>query len=185
VRFPQDQACYLSGTEPGLAAHCPWLDPTLNHWDWGFIITPSLLVLVCNSVFLARIMWVLITKLRSTNSAAIQQYKKATKALMVLVPLLGLTYILVLDHGATDHVVGYLQAILISTQGLIVSTIYCFCNSEVQDAVRKRYLRWRPKQSSLSELNNSSVKLRDPKRSATSTELTYMVGPNGAESDAV
>ena len=62
----------------------------------------------------------LITKLRSTNSAETQQYKKATKALLVLLPLLGVTYILVIapptDYGVLAQVFAYLQAVLISTQ---------------------------------------------------------------------
>ena len=38
------------------------------------------------------IIYVLITKLRVSNSAESQQYRKATKAMLVLIPLLGAFY---------------------------------------------------------------------------------------------
>ncbi|OQR73143.1 diuretic hormone receptor-like [Tropilaelaps mercedesae] len=41
-------------------------------------------------------MWVLITKLRAATTAESQQYRKAAKALLVLIPLLGGCYILVI-----------------------------------------------------------------------------------------
>lgn len=62
----------------------------------------------------------LIIKLRSANTAETRQYKKATKALLVLIPLLGITYLVVLMVPQDDSVSGnfftYLQAFLISTQ---------------------------------------------------------------------
>lgn len=61
----------------------------------------------------------LIIKLRSANTAETRQYKTATKALLVLIPLLGISYIMLL-HGPEDEVGGQmitiLQAIFIPTQ---------------------------------------------------------------------
>ena len=74
-------------------------------------LTTDLSICVC-----ACSVQVLITKLRSTNSAETQQYKKATKALLVLLPLLGVTYILVLVAPSTTHVIYYIQAVLVSIQ---------------------------------------------------------------------
>lgn len=65
----------------------------------------------------------LITKLRSTNSAETQQYRKATKALLVLIPLLGVTYILVMvgpTGGISKSIYDNARAILLSTQVGIV-----------------------------------------------------------------
>ena len=69
---------------------------------------------------------VLITKLGSANNAETQQYRKATKALIVLIPLLGVTYILVLagpTEGTVANMFTFMRAILLSLQ---VSIIFLF-----------------------------------------------------------
>lgn len=70
-------------------------------------------------IFKKSIVKVLIIKLRSANTAETRQYKTATKALLVLIPLLGISYIMLL-HGPEDEVGGQmitiLQAIFIPTQ---------------------------------------------------------------------
>lgn len=62
---------------------------------------------------------VLITKLRSANTVETRQYRKASKALLVLIPLLGITY-LVLLYGPNEGVGNYIfvvaRAFLLSTQ---------------------------------------------------------------------
>lgn len=62
---------------------------------------------------------VLITKLRSANTVETRQYHKASKALLVLIPLLGITYLVFLiapSEGFVRHVFAYCRATLISTQ---------------------------------------------------------------------
>ncbi|KAL1138095.1 hypothetical protein AAG570_009790, partial [Ranatra chinensis] len=89
---------------------------------------------------------VLITKLRSANNVETQQYRKATKALLVLIPLLGITYILLIagpTEGVYANVYGYLRAFLLATQGLTVALFYCFLNTEVQNTVRHHLGRWK------------------------------------------
>uniref|UniRef100_A0A0C9PX11 DIHR protein n=1 Tax=Fopius arisanus TaxID=64838 RepID=A0A0C9PX11_9HYME len=125
-----------------LNRHCPWM---ASHVLDLIYQVPAIIVLGINVIFLFMIMWVLITKLRSANSAETQQYRKATKALLVLIPLLGVTYILVLagpTEGPMAHVFAYARAILLSSQGLWVALFYCFLNSEVQNTVRHHFSRW-------------------------------------------
>lgn len=111
---------------------------------------------------------VLITKLRSANTVETRQYHKASKALLVLIPLLGITYLVLLyapSEGFMKHILAYCRACLISTQasknrtkqinsekvnnkinrfqGFFVSLFYCFLNSEVRVTLRHRYRRWR------------------------------------------
>ncbi len=67
-------------------------------------------------------------------------YRRAAKATLVLVVLLGVTYIIFIclpfleNHLSTQGRMAlvYVNAILSSTQGLAVATIYVFCNSEVR-----------------------------------------------------
>lgn len=66
---------------------------------------------------------VLITKLRSVNTVEtrqyLSQYHKAAKALLVLIPLLGITYLIVIygpDEGVQSHIFSILQAFLLSIQ---------------------------------------------------------------------
>ena len=61
----------------------------------------------------------LITKLRSANSVETQQYRKGSKALLVLIPLLGLTYVLVIagpSKGISKVIFSHIRAVLLSTQ---------------------------------------------------------------------
>ncbi|XP_046679016.1 diuretic hormone receptor-like [Homalodisca vitripennis] len=126
------------------SGHCTWL--TSPHpYDWIYQ-TPVFTVLGLNLLFLVRIMWVLITKLRSANNAETQQYRKASKALIVLIPLLGITYILVIvgpTQGVPANIYAFLRAILLSTQGFAVALFYCFLNSEVRNTMRHRLERWK------------------------------------------
>lgn len=81
--------------------------------DWIFKL-PAICCLLVNSMFLISILkvlvtilkiffylifiiffQVLITKLRSKQTAETRQYQKASKALLVLIPLFGLTYLIV------------------------------------------------------------------------------------------
>ncbi|KAG8174466.1 hypothetical protein JTE90_021767 [Oedothorax gibbosus] len=110
---------------------CPW--QRRDYYDYIFIC-PVILVLLVNIIFLSKIMWVLITKLRATNTIESEQYRKAAKALLVLIPLLGVTYILVIatpSHRTGEVVFTFLQASLLSIQGFIVAVLYCFLNGEV------------------------------------------------------
>lgn len=76
----------------------------------------------------------LITKLRSANTAETKQYRKASKALLVLIPLLGLTYLIVIlgpNEGIGKYIFDIARAFLLSTQVIYHSqqthsTIKCY-----------------------------------------------------------
>ncbi|XP_076349242.1 diuretic hormone receptor-like isoform X2 [Tachypleus tridentatus] len=122
---------------------CPW--QSKDNYDYIFIV-PVIAILMVNIFFLARIMWVLITKLRAATTVEQKQYRKAAKALLVLIPLLGVTYVLVIvtpNHRTARIVFTYLQATLLSTQGLTVAILYCFFNGEVRNSLRHHVERWK------------------------------------------
>ncbi|XP_022903075.1 diuretic hormone receptor-like isoform X2 [Onthophagus taurus] len=112
--------------------------------DWIFQGPPAG-VLLLNLIFLIAIMYVLITKLRSANNAETKQYWKAAKALLVLMPLLGVTYIITISVPTT--VFNYIRAVLLSTQGFMVALFYCFLNTEVQNTVRHHFETWKTSRS--------------------------------------
>ncbi|XP_021696796.1 diuretic hormone receptor isoform X1 [Aedes aegypti] len=126
-----------------LEIDCSWMRESTVDWIFQ---GPVCAVLIINLVFLIRIMWVLITKLRSANTVETRQYRKASKALLVLIPLLGITYLVVLaapSEGVVSDIFAVARALLLSTQGFSVSLFYCFLNSEVRLALRHRLERWR------------------------------------------
>ncbi|GAB1860249.1 Diuretic hormone receptor [Camponotus japonicus] len=128
--------------EVALWRHCPWMIP--HPYDW-FYQAPAITVLAVNMIFLFMIMRVLITKLWSANNVETQQYRKASKALLVLIPLLGVTYVLVIagpTEGQVANIFSYARAVLLSSQGFFVALFYCFLNTEVQNTVRHHFSRW-------------------------------------------
>ncbi|XP_032257734.1 corticotropin-releasing factor receptor 2 isoform X6 [Phoca vitulina] len=107
---------------------------------------PIILVLLINFVFLFNIVRILMTKLRASTTSETIQYRKAVKATLVLLPLLGITYMLFFINPGEDDlsqiVFIYFNSFLQSFQGFFVSVFYCFLNGEVRSAVRKRWHRW-------------------------------------------
>lgn len=57
--------------------------------------------------------------MRSANTQETRQYRKATKALLVLIPLLGITYLVVMagpNEGVGSYIFAVARALLLSTQ---------------------------------------------------------------------
>nr|CAH7727220.1 unnamed protein product [Callosobruchus chinensis] len=127
---------------------CLWFEDHMVDWIYK---GPQLIVLLLNVIFLLGIMWVLITKLRTSNSLEMQQYHKAAKALLVLTPLLGITYVVTIySPGITDERVDVFEcarAVLLSTQGFTVALLYCFMNAEVQKSIRHHLENWKTRRS--------------------------------------
>ncbi|XP_054932432.1 diuretic hormone receptor-like [Dermacentor andersoni] len=126
-------------------------------------ICPVAIVLLVNMFFMGEIMWVLITKLRATTTIETQQYRKAAKALLVLTPLLGVTYLLVIwtpSHKTAKIVFTYLQITLLSTQGFTVAVLYCFFNGEVRSTIRHHFQRWRTARALCAEQKRQGLNYR-------------------------
>jgi corticotropin releasing hormone receptor 1 len=66
---------------------------------------------------------VVIGKLRSENSESHHQHLKAAKALLIIIPLLGITYLITLmppTHQTGYLIFQHLRAVLLSTQVLVM-----------------------------------------------------------------
>uniref|UniRef100_H2UD75 Corticotropin releasing hormone receptor 2 n=1 Tax=Takifugu rubripes TaxID=31033 RepID=H2UD75_TAKRU len=109
---------------------------------------PVILVLLINFVFLFNIVRILMTKLRASTTSETIQYRKAVKATLVLLPLLGITYMLFFVNPGEDDIAQivfiYFNSFLQSFQSFfsIASTAL-----QVRSAVRKRWHRWQDNHS--------------------------------------
>ncbi|XP_056305296.1 calcitonin gene-related peptide type 1 receptor [Danio aesculapii] len=107
---------------------------------------PIYAALLVNLFFLLNIVRVLITKLRVTHRTESNVYMKAVRATIILVPLLGAQFILVPlePSGRISRAIYELfMNIFVHFQGLLVAVIFCFCNGEVQSALRRKLAQYR------------------------------------------
>lgn len=89
-----------------------------------------------NLIFLLNIIRVLVVKLRQSHTSDIEQVRKAVRAAIVLLPLLGITNALnminVVDRTPLEFAIwSYTTHFLTSFQGFLISLLYCFLNGEV------------------------------------------------------
>ncbi|KAF8786488.1 Calcitonin gene-related peptide type 1 like protein [Argiope bruennichi] len=104
----------------------------------------NLLSLFLNLVFLINIIRVLWTKLRATHANEPSQFRKAVRATLVLVPLFGLHFILVMyrpQNGDCFVLEGYsyFSYAMDGLQGLLVSLIFCYLNGEIQGLIMRSF----------------------------------------------
>jgi len=116
---------------------------------------PMLIILVFNTLFLIWVILIVILKLRQKAVTAAdhdRRHWKAAKALIFVMPLLGVGYVMTLVVRPTVRSIGVpllvavsdaMEAVITSTQGFVISLPYCFLNSEVQGVVRSHWSRWR------------------------------------------
>ncbi|CAI6368708.1 unnamed protein product [Macrosiphum euphorbiae] len=115
-----------------------------SHCQWVLTV-PVFASILTSLMFLMNVMRVLLTKLHrnSTNPAPIG-VRKAVRAALILVPLFGIHYILIPyrpKHKTTvETVYQIFSVVLVSTQGLCVSVLFCFANVDVHGAFHK-YIR--------------------------------------------
>ncbi|XP_053624385.1 PDF receptor isoform X2 [Plodia interpunctella] len=114
---------------------------TLLYW---IIQGPISAIIFINFLFLINIIKVVITKVGRTESNELVKARKAVKAALVLLPLLGITNSLNMIEPPLDsvwwfRVWSYTTHFLRSFQGFFVAIIYCFMNNEVRAAITKYF----------------------------------------------
>ncbi|XP_017491895.1 PREDICTED: calcitonin gene-related peptide type 1 receptor-like, partial [Rhagoletis zephyria] len=119
----------LRGNSPD-TANC-WIDESKYTW---ILNVPVVMSFVLNIFFLINIVRVLITKLQAVNTADTHQTRKAVRATLILIPLLGLHFILTPfrpeTNGMTAQVYEIFSALVSSLQGFAVAMLFCFFNGE-------------------------------------------------------
>ncbi|XP_026759369.3 PDF receptor-like [Galleria mellonella] len=97
---------------------------------------PRLGVVLINLFFLLNIMKVLIVKLKRSNNTEVEKLRKAVRAALVLLPLLGITNATNMIEAPLYGSVwkfalwSYSTHFLRSFQGFFIALIYCFLNGE-------------------------------------------------------
>ncbi|CAL1288708.1 unnamed protein product [Larinioides sclopetarius] len=158
-----------------------WAIP-VNPYEW-VTNSPNLLSLVLNFAFLCNIIRVLVTKLRATHTNEPSQFRKAVRATLVLVPLFGLHFFLVLyqpQSGQCTTLEGYtfLSYSMDGLQGFLVSLIFCYLNGEIQGLVHRSVQRMR-----LQRTFTSSSEWRRSTRSEPTLGKMAVRGKRGTVTD--
>ncbi|KAM9385707.1 calcitonin gene-related peptide type 1 receptor [Pholidichthys leucotaenia] len=107
---------------------------------------PIVAALLVNLFFLLNIIRVLVTKLRDTHRAESNMYMKAVRATLILVPLLGIQFVIFPwrpENRLAGEIYEYIMHILMHYQGLLVATIFCFFNGEVQAALKRQWMQYK------------------------------------------
>ena len=142
---------------------CPFLEE--RDTDFYAYKIPVFILLVANTFFLFWIMLVcinrfiviaingvqiVISKLHFQTAMDVdRRHYRAAKALVIVVPVLGITYILtLLGPSARDTPTAYaifqaVRAALLSTQGALITMPYCYFNTEVQSSLTNHWERWK------------------------------------------
>ncbi|XP_059148370.1 PDF receptor-like [Physella acuta] len=124
-----------------------WFGYYMNPLIW-IIEGPRAAVMAVNLFFLLNIIRVLVMKLRESQTNEANKLRKAVKAAIVLLPLLGLTnFVVMLEPDGADavkfSVYSFSSSFLNASEGFFISLLYCFLNGEVRQALKRQCYRWR------------------------------------------
>ncbi|CAH1280307.1 unnamed protein product [Diabrotica balteata] len=131
---------------------------------------PVAATIILNLFFLINIVRVVVMKLRKgpaegQGSGASRSSLQALRATLLLVPLLGLNFLLTPFRPENGEPWLYfydlISAVTTSFQGLLVAILFCFCNGEVQAQIRRKWSNvqtFRPRANSCSATTMSYVK---------------------------
>ncbi|XP_049885421.1 PDF receptor-like [Pectinophora gossypiella] len=137
-------AAITSYTYTGDTVKSCWYGYNFSYIYW-ILQGPRLFVCLCNFIFMISIMRVIIKKLRQSTDSELVRAQKATRATLLLLPLLGTTNVLnMLQIPLNSNVTlfaawSYITHFLRSFQSFFIAVLYCFMNSEVQEVLKKDY----------------------------------------------
>ena len=121
----------------------------IGHSNW-FLAIPVIIVIVLNVIFLSNVMCILRSKLNisSVNSSSDSRnldFLKQTRAAMILIPILGLNFLLLPmrpeNNPPFERFYDILSTLTSSFQGVFVSFLLCFTNKQVIQALKSRWIK--------------------------------------------
>ncbi|XP_071170139.1 latrophilin-like protein 1 [Mytilus edulis] len=143
----------------GTSSSC-WLS-TRTGAIWAFV-GPAIAIILVNVVILWMVIKIVISSAKHDQKTEYSQIRAGVKGALILIPLLGLTWMFGLMAVNEDFVIfQYLFAIFNSLQGFFIFLFHCVFNSEVRQALkrlqeRQRLMRDFTSFSSASSRNSSS-----------------------------
>lgn len=120
--------------------HACWIS-TDDGFIWAFI-TPVLLIICINLIVMCAVLRVLISSVAAptelSNNKTKEQIRAALKAMVILMPILGTTWLLGM-FAVNEETIAfqYIFAILNSLQGVFIFMFYCVLNREVRAALKR------------------------------------------------
>ncbi|XP_055379971.1 calcitonin gene-related peptide type 1 receptor isoform X2 [Condylostylus longicornis] len=158
-------------SNPADKIHC-WMSTDVPQTN--ILVVPVCISMLLNLVFLCNIVRVLLLKLRAPagpqSNGPSNTVLQAFRATLLLVPLLGLQYILTPFRPEPGHpwerLYEVVSAFTASFQGLCVAILFCFCNGEVVAQVKRKWRNMffsnRPRSNSYTATQVSFVRCGPP-----------------------
>ncbi|XP_071807365.1 uncharacterized protein [Asterias amurensis] len=120
----------------GTGTSC-WLDIS-SGLIWAFV-APALVVIAINMIVLLLVVRIIIKSAHLNKEKHYDHIKAGIKGAVVLLPILGLTWVFgLLAVNSATIVFQYLFTIFNSFQGLFIFLIHCVFNSEVKAALKRK-----------------------------------------------
>ncbi|XP_063308728.1 vasoactive intestinal polypeptide receptor 2 [Pelobates fuscus] len=118
-------------------------DTNENSIPWWIIRTPIFISIIVNFFLFINIIRILLQKLRSPDVGGNDQsqFKRLTKSTLLLIPLFGVHYMVftVFPIPSFNDCQIWFELSVGSFQGLVVTILYCFLNTEVQGELKGKW----------------------------------------------
>ena len=100
------------------------------------------IVVIANTLVLLLIIYK-ISRLRNNNHSILEEVKVGVRSSLVLLPILGITWVVGLASVNSDTVVfQYLFSLMNGLQGFMITLLHCILNSEVKKSLRRIFEVW-------------------------------------------
>ncbi|MFH4980595.1 hypothetical protein AB6A40_007304 [Gnathostoma spinigerum] len=113
-----------------------WVSPSRFLWIESLLIGPCLLALIGNLFLMLIILFILIKKLRFNPHLEPVQYRKAVRAVFMLMPVFGLHFLFTI-YRIPSYLHQIFNLVLDGLQGFVVSIIVCYTNGRVHECLKK------------------------------------------------
>ncbi|XP_045172657.2 adhesion G protein-coupled receptor L3-like [Mercenaria mercenaria] len=122
---------------------------------WTFLI-PVLVIILINLIIVAVVIKIMCGTAYMSRKTSIEKVKSGVRGIIVLMPLMGLTWLFGIFSTNEETVVfQYLFAVFNSLQGLFIFIFHCVMNKKIRVACEKMRIRWLS-----SESRSTTIELR-------------------------